>query len=208
VQLGGGRGTAAEATPAVRGVPRCGAGEPGAPLPSIHPALPLLLPDPSPKTPPPRCIRASPPCGAAPFPYDGTLLLPKAFEGPRLDGRGRPKSALMRGGVLQAQGDAAQCPVRLNFLSATPPYHAAPHPSHPSNPAHPPHPPQLAFPAPCPLTQAPAPSLLTPPFGGQGAGAVELLGVFDKLVAKQAGMDAGAFNDDGTYKGCINQVQT
>ncbi len=42
---------------------------------------------------------------------------------------------------------------------------------------------------------------------GQGAGVLELLGELDVVGAKHAGMDLSLFNDDGTYKGGINQVE-
>ncbi len=42
----------------------------------------------------------------------------------------------------------------------------------------------------------------------QGAGVEELLAVFDVARVEHAGMPAEAFNDDGTYKTCINQVKT
>jgi hypothetical protein len=40
----------------------------------------------------------------------------------------------------------------------------------------------------------------------QGAGVAELLAVFDAMRMEHADMAAEAFNDDGAYKTCINQV--
>jgi hypothetical protein len=40
----------------------------------------------------------------------------------------------------------------------------------------------------------------------QGAGPAELLAAFDSVRATHEAMDPDAFNDDGTYKGGINQV--
>jgi hypothetical protein len=43
--------------------------------------------------------------------------------------------------------------------------------------------------------------------GRQGAGVEELLGAFDEVRGAHEAMTAEDFNDDGVYKGGINQVR-